>query len=1026
MRRSTSPFLFKIVLGLTFFSILGLIIFFVIANTLIRSSLYESVLGVSEREKSLYAREIDTWFVAAEQTVYILSTVLSSLPSADYFEVIAESFVRDYDFIENVFIGFSNGSLINGVNWIPPEDWRTTERPWFTAAYEAGAGVITTTNPFWSNSTDTLTTAITIWLPNLQGIGAAIGFSISMDFVLERLSEHPVIDDGYLLLITSDGHILHHPNPRYTPNISEMFHIRDIPNGNLLMDLVESREIITAFDDYMLGETYLVTTPLEVVDWVLLAVIPADVALGDVYNTLIIIMVTLAGVSTGLLLVNVLFVAITTKAMERNRKVLETTQEYLDYAPYVVSVWNRDIKIIGVSKKAVELFGVRDEFHCLKVFNNLSPEFQPDGSKSEEKAVKLIKQAFEKDYMHFEWMHKTISGELIPTNITLVRLVRDNEPIVLAYITDTSQIVKESKRREKAEEESNAKTRFLARMSHEIRTPMNVILGLAEIELQKEFHSIETEEVFNRIRSSSLTLLDLINSILDLSQIEAGKIEILPKPYLTEELLIDTIQMALFYLKDKQIEFKLIPGKNLPLYMIGDGIRIKQILTNLLSNSFKYTSEGEVNLFVDVKNESTGLVLILKVVDTGQGMTSKQINMLFQSAFNRFNAEENYGVEGTGIGFNLLYNFIKLMDGDIKIESEKGKGTSITVFLPQKIRCKRVISEETYDSLKNMEFRSIKKMNLIKHVKMSHGKVLVVDDMESNLYVIRGYLQPYGLMVDTVYSGSEAINKIKSGKVYDIIFMDHMMPEMDGLEATKCLRELGYTAPIVALTANAVKGVKAMFLENGFTAFLSKPVNINKLDECLKEFIGNLEINETVAITAKNNLVKYALRDAKRVLLQIKNIVETGDDCDENMKIITISAHAMKSVMKSVEHHEFSNLAAELEQAGKENNKNIVFEKLPMFFKFLNDFITKFDISHEPKDELTNEENVAFLVVEFEKLKIACDSYNIGEMKKVLKIINEQILLKNTKGLIKEIELKILQGDYDDAAEIAGKYKKGI
>ena len=407
----------------------------------------------------------------------------------------------------------------------------------------------------------------------------------------------------------------------------------------------------------------------------------------------------------------------------------------------------------------------------------------------------------------------------------------------------------EMRRRETVENESMEKSKFLARMSHEIRTPLNAVLGIAEIQLKAEGLSPKTEEAFCRIHRSSTMLLAIINDILDLSKVEAGKMEIIPSSYELAGLLADIMQQNVLRIGNRQIEFKLNLKESLPYHLIGDELRIKQILNNILSNAFKYTDEGQITLSVDTEDASGGsqITLVLRVEDTGKGMTTEQIGALFDN-FEHYNLQNKRFSEGAGFGMTIACQLAAMMGGNIKVESEPEKGSTFIVRLPQKLSDEAVIDKETRDNLQSLKVAQtlLKGISKSVHISMPYARVLVVDDVESNLFVAEGILMQYKIAAETARNGQEAIEKVKSGKVYDIIFMDHMMPEMDGIETTRIIRAMGYIHPIVALTANALKGAAEMFLDNGFSGFISKPIDLQQLELYLLHFINDEKPSKTI------------------------------------------------------------------------------------------------------------------------------------------------------------------------------------
>ena len=387
---------------------------------------------------------------------------------------------------------------------------------------------------------------------------------------------------------------------------------------------------------------------------------------------------------------------------------------------------------------------------------------------------------------------------------------------------------------EAAKAASRSKSSFLANMSHEIRTPMNTIMGVTEIMLQGDTLTEDLEDKLGKIHNSSDMLMGIINDILDFSKIEAGKLDILPSEYFVASLINDSIHLNMMRIGDKPIQFVVKIDENVPAKLIGDELRIKQIFNNLLSNAFKYTDAGNVTFSVKFNNPN----LIVGVRDTGRGMTREQIDKLFEE-YSRFDEEANHKIEGTGLGLSITKQLITLMNGVIKVESVPNSGSLFTLILPQEIVDDEVLGKELVENLEQFRASGMsqkKRGNIVKEP-MPYGRVLVVDDVETNLYVAEGLMRPYMLNIETVTSGQSAINKINNGEVYDIIFMDHMMPEMNGIEAVNNIRDLGYKEPIVALTANAVTGQADLFFQNGFDDFISKPIDLRQLNAVLNKLI---------------------------------------------------------------------------------------------------------------------------------------------------------------------------------------------
>jgi signal transduction histidine kinase/CheY-like chemotaxis protein/HPt (histidine-containing phosphotransfer) domain-containing protein len=402
-----------------------------------------------------------------------------------------------------------------------------------------------------------------------------------------------------------------------------------------------------------------------------------------------------------------------------------------------------------------------------------------------------------------------------------------------------------------AEAANAAQREFLARMSHEIRTPLNAILGLSEVELRDHLPG-RTKLNLEKIYSSGCTLLDIVNDILDISKIEAGNFEIRPVNYDTAGIISDTVQLNIVRVGSKPVEFRLKLTETLPRRLCGDELRIKQILNNLLSNAIKYTEQGEVTLEIDWERQGDTARLRFTVRDTGKGIRQEELGKLF-TKYTQLDTMANRKIEGTGLGLSITKGLVEMMGGHIGVESEYGKGSVFEVWLPQEIEDGEPLGEEVAEQLRSFRFYEDRNRrgNIIRY-HMPYGKVLVVDDVMMNLDVIKGLMMPYGLQVETAMSGQEAVEKIRGGEPrYDLVFMDHMMPGMDGVQAARIIRqELGTeyarNIPIIALTANAIAGNRELFLNSGFNDFISKPIDIKQLDVALNKWVRDKQSEETL------------------------------------------------------------------------------------------------------------------------------------------------------------------------------------
>ena len=407
---------------------------------------------------------------------------------------------------------------------------------------------------------------------------------------------------------------------------------------------------------------------------------------------------------------------------------------------------------------------------------------------------------------------------------------------------------------------SSAKTDFLANMSHEIRTPLNAILGFSELALISPDGNKALPNLRN-IHNSATHLLGLINDILDISKIESGKLELHPREYELISLLNDAISFNTVRIGSKPVAFHLELDETLPSHLYGDDLRIRQILNNLLSNAIKFTKEGEVRLSVSrtssantapsnsMGNQKGDIYLTFAVKDSGIGINAEDQGKVF-SRYDQANSKEGRIIEGTGLGLAITRELAEMMDGSITLESQYGKGSLFTVTIHQKIiQGSKPVGGEIAAVLENLTLLNLNPMQAnFKRAQMPDARVLVVDDVPSNLEVARGFLSLYGMQVDTVESGEGAINILREKpQVYDLIFIDHMMPGISGQEVLKTLRyDIGGvyagSLPVIALSANALLGSREMFLSMGFQDFIPKPINALALDHVLKKWIPENKI----------------------------------------------------------------------------------------------------------------------------------------------------------------------------------------
>lgn len=613
---------------------------------------------------------------------------------------------------------------------------------------------------------------------------------------------------------------------------------------------------------------------------------------------------------------------------------------------------------------------VYDNEFKLKILNGAAFSFLGISTITEYIAVDSLFCLNADEIFQFEGNQKSLDTQCyhnrIPCNLAINKIMNDYNDLIgyIIIVTDLSERINSFKKLEEATREATnankAKTTFLANMSHEIRTPMHAIIGFSELVLKMDIGQ-EVRNYVEDIRISSQNLLAIINDILDITKIESGKMEVISEEYYLIKLLDDVSLIIYQQAQKKGLDFRMKIDPNVPCKLYGDKIRIRGILINILNNAVKYTKKGFVSFELSIlEQKGNHIKLAFKISDSGIGIKKEDYDKIYKS-FERLEQNIHHGVEGSGLGLAIANGYVSLMGGEIKINSEYGKGSEFIVILDQEIADATIMKQDFAVFRKSSETKPYESFEI------HDVEVLVVDDNFVNLRVAKGLLSSYGLTVSTATNGQDAIDMCRQ-KHYPLIFMDQMMPEIDGVMAMKQIRQLDpYYASdgegkIIVLTADAIRGAREQLLSQGFDEYLGKPMNMSQLERLLLQYLPKEKITSKI-ICAKNldatgedaeisyllgalpnvNVRKGISHNGKTVqsyldilkithtygnkhLSELKEFLENGDY--ENY---TIKIHSMKSTTLGIGAEDISDMAFSQEMAGKEKRFSYINENYDAF-----------------------------------------------------------------------------------------------
>ena len=856
---------------------------------------------------------------------------------------------------------------------------------------------------------------------------------------------------------------------------------------------------------------------------------------------------------------------------EKEREAMSRQIQIYNAGPIPSSLWSHDFKPLDCNAAMVELLGMSGKEDFIHRFADFNPEMQPEGRTTPEMVVYVINEVMEKGICYYNYLFLSASGEIIPGECVAKRIDLKDGSFLLVHFQDIRpRLAAEEKERELqervqaeeqrmiiAEEGNKAKSMFLARMSHELRTPMNAILGMAELISREDISSTVREQILT-IKQSGGHLLSIMNTILDISKAESGKLEVINAEYLFHSTIHDIISIIKMRMTNPKLHFAVYMQHDIPNELIGDEVKIRQILLNILTNALKYTKKGFFSLDITSRQTSEDTVMLtITIKDTGIGIKQEDMGELF-GEFNQFDREKNHYVEGTGLGLTITKSLINLMHGEIHVSSVYGEGSEFTVHLPQKVSGKSSVphvenkavllysrtplyAEYTARALKDLgadyrianddsdlhnkllegkwdyvfaegelaaaamhivhlceldtkvvlmtdsyvtksgqdflilampayfisianvlcgdDFIHLVKSQQIEHFVAPDAKVLLVDDIATNLKVGEGLLSPYGMSLRTCLSGKEAIKAIASDD-YDLVLMDHMMPEMDGVETVRHIRSLAdgkyASLPIIALSANAIVGAKEMFLQNGFSDFLSKPIETAKLNNIMATWIPkekqkyaaiptaapadasrtgstaeekiramNIEgVDTAMGISFTGGSVRNYLdvlkvfhRDGEKKLDELTSCLESN-----NLPLYTTHVHALKSVCANIGASKLSEEAKFLEAAGKKRDMDFIRMHNGSFAgslkKTLANIIAAIEEASSDDDEKPGAKtlDIEALKTQLGRLKTAFETFDVPLIDEATLALQDFTQLPGKGQTVSDLLQTAFVGEYEQAA----------
>lgn len=1022
----------------------------------------------AQQSASQFDDYLSTIFDAIELTSYNLDGMIASGESYD--EILQYITNQSNSVVNTVFedttgmYAYIQGEYYDGAGWIPDDDYVPTERPWYISAIQSN-GQISLTEPYMDAQTNSMMMSLSKMLGDNESV-------VAMDTTLsqiQKITEESIKNNStdIEMIIDDNGMVIAHSD------INEVGKNYENEKGTLGSAIVNNLKNTDEdyFEVYYKDNHYIIYSE-EILDgWYCLSVVDAT----DVFKPLgRILFLTIATIIVTMVIISVIMVNSNRRGLiaERLNEQLSSVANIYFYL-HDIDILRNTIREIRTDVNKVSDFSGTYANHAQETMYEVMDKMTHSSSK-----------AVMRDFINFDNLKErlkltnTVTEEFLNSKdvwcrarFVVSKRTAEGEISHVLWLVESIDVEKRRRDRliymsERAIAASEAKSEFLANMSHEIRTPINAVLGMDEMIL-RESNESEIRDYAMDIYNAGRTLLSLVNDILDVSKIESGKMEIIPVDYDFCSMINDLVNMITIKAKAKNLEFDVDIDSSIPSKLYGDDVRIRQVLTNILTNAVKYTKEGNIWMRVNCKITGSDVRLYFEVEDTGIGIKEEDMGKLFE-VFQRIEEKRNRNIEGTGLGMNISMHILELMGSRMNVKSEYGKGSTFSFSLVQKI-----VDETPIGDFQERIQETDKKYAYSRAFIAPDADILVVDDNDMNRKVFQSLLKPMQIKVTEASGGKESV-ELATSRHFDIIFMDHMMPEMDGIEAFHKIREFKdgpcKDTPIYVLTANAVVGAKEKYLKEGFDGFLSKPIVSDKLEETIRTSLPSekvLPAPENNARERKNytgapvdelpvvdgldwnfawlhlpeeDLLSSAIKEfcsilklhADKLQKMYESLLEAKEDKEEAFTEYRIQVHSMKSSAAYIGILPLAGMAKVLEDAAREYDEDTINSMHDIFIKKWRSYKDKlsgvFGIGETAQEQNVNKEeaDVEILKALFGMIKEAVNELDIDVADDTMAKIDGYIVPDVIIQDVEELKAAVADLDSDAVAEIVDRISESL